>query len=102
MERIPIIKGISRMAEKINITVRLDKEVKEQAERMFSGFGMDLSMAFNTFIHQAIRQGKIRTRCRRCAFLLPLSLPFRGNRVTVWIWKPFSSAKSKSFVEESK
>ena len=47
------------MAETINVTIRLDKEVKEQAERMFSDFGMNLSTAFNIFVRQSLRQGKI-------------------------------------------
>jgi DNA-damage-inducible protein J len=47
------------MAETINVTIRLDKEVKEQAERMFSDFGMNLSTAFNIFARQSLRQGKI-------------------------------------------
>jgi DNA-damage-inducible protein J len=47
------------MAETINVTIRLDKEVKENAERMFNDFGMNLSTAFNIFARQALRQGKI-------------------------------------------
>ena len=47
------------MAETINVTVRLDRDVKENAERMFSDFGMNLSTAFNIFVRQALRQGKI-------------------------------------------
>ena len=47
------------MAETINVTIRLDREVKEQAERMFSDFGMNLSTAFNVFARQSLRQGKI-------------------------------------------
>ena len=47
------------MAETINVTIRLDREVKEQAEIMFNDFGMNLSTAFNIFIRQALRQGKI-------------------------------------------
>ena len=47
------------MAETINVTIRLDREVKEQAERMFNDFGMNLSTAFNIFVRQALRQGKI-------------------------------------------
>ena len=47
------------MAETINVTIRLDKEVKEQAERMFNDFGMNLSTAFNIFARQSLRQGKI-------------------------------------------
>lgn len=47
------------MAENINVTIRLDKEVKENAERMFSGLGMNLSTAINIYVRQALRQGKI-------------------------------------------
>jgi len=47
------------VAQTINVTIRLDREVKENAEKLFSDFGMNLSTAFNVFIRQALRQGKI-------------------------------------------
>lgn len=47
------------MAKTINVTIRLDKDVKENAERMFNDFGMNLSTAFNIFARQALRQGRI-------------------------------------------
>jgi DNA-damage-inducible protein J len=47
------------MGDTINVTIRLDREVKEQAERMFNDFGMNLSTAFNIFARQSLRQGKI-------------------------------------------
>ena len=47
------------MSETINVTIRLDREIKEQAEKMFEDFGMNLSTAFNIFARQALRQGKI-------------------------------------------
>ena len=47
------------MGETINVTIRLDKDIKEQAEKMFSDFGMNLSTAFNIFARQALRQSKI-------------------------------------------
>jgi DNA-damage-inducible protein J len=47
------------MSETINVTIRLDREVKEQAERMFYDLGMNLSTAFNIFARQSLRQGKI-------------------------------------------
>jgi len=47
------------MAETINVTIRLDRDVKEQAEMMFNSLGMNLSTAFNIFARQALRQGKI-------------------------------------------
>jgi DNA-damage-inducible protein J len=47
------------MADTINVTIRLDREVKEDAERLFSELGMNLSTAFNIFARQSLRQGKI-------------------------------------------
>lgn len=47
------------MAETINVTIRLDKEVKERAEKLFNELGMNLSTAFNVFARQSLRQGKI-------------------------------------------
>ncbi len=47
------------MAATINVTIRLDREIKENAEKLFDDFGMNLSTAFNIFVRQALRQGKI-------------------------------------------
>ena len=47
------------MAQTINVTVRLDRDIKESAERLFGDFGMNLSTAFNIFARQSLRQGKI-------------------------------------------
>ena len=47
------------MTDTINVTIRLDRDVKEQAERMFNDLGMNLSTAFNIFARQSLRQGKI-------------------------------------------
>ncbi|GHS96982.1 hypothetical protein AGMMS50276_16280 [Synergistales bacterium] len=47
------------MAGTINVTIQLDRDVKESAEKLFSDFGMNLSTAFNVFARQSLRQGKI-------------------------------------------
>ena len=46
-------------SQTINVTIRLDREVKENAEKLFGDFGMNLSTAFNVFARQSLRQGKI-------------------------------------------
>ena len=50
----------------VNVTIRLDAEVKQQAEELFGRLGMDLSTAMNVFIKQALEYGgipfKIRTK----------------------------------------
>jgi DNA-damage-inducible protein J len=47
------------MSETTNLTIRMDKELKEQAERLFSELGMNMTTAFIVFVRQAVRQGKI-------------------------------------------
>ena len=37
-----------------NFIVRLDTQVKDEAEKLFGDLGMTLSSAFNIFLHQAI------------------------------------------------
>jgi DNA-damage-inducible protein J len=53
------IAGVINMAETINVTIRLDREIKEQAEMLFTNLGMNMSTAFNIFARQSLRQGKI-------------------------------------------
>ena len=47
------------MAQTINVTIRLDRDVKDNAEILFNDLGMNLSTAFNIFARQALRQGRI-------------------------------------------
>jgi DNA-damage-inducible protein J len=42
-----------------NITVRMDTELKKQAESLFEEFGMNMTTAFNIFVKTVVRQGKI-------------------------------------------
>jgi len=47
------------MAETTDLKIRIDKELKEQAEVFFNELGLNLSSAFNIFVRQSLRQGKI-------------------------------------------
>ena len=38
----------------INVTIRVDKDVKKQAEVLFHDLGLNLSSAINMYRHQAI------------------------------------------------
>ncbi|HEW4023037.1 TPA: type II toxin-antitoxin system RelB/DinJ family antitoxin [Streptococcus pneumoniae] len=40
---------------KMSISIRLDSEVKEQAQQVFSNLGMDMATAINIFLRQAIQ-----------------------------------------------
>ena len=38
----------------VNVTIRVDKDVKKQAEVLFHDLGLNLSSAINMFLHQTI------------------------------------------------
>lgn len=42
-----------------NISIRMDSDLKAQAEALFSELGMNLTTAFNIFVRQSLREGKI-------------------------------------------
>ncbi|NLA96190.1 MAG: type II toxin-antitoxin system RelB/DinJ family antitoxin [Clostridiaceae bacterium] len=42
-----------------NISIRMDADLKTQADALFSELGMNLSTAFNIFVRQSLREGKI-------------------------------------------
>jgi len=52
-------KGGYIMAETTNLNIRIDKKLKEQAEVFFGELGLNMSSAFNIFVRQSLRQGKI-------------------------------------------
>lgn len=41
------------------INIRMDSEIKTQADHFFAELGMDISTAFIIFARQALREGKI-------------------------------------------
>jgi len=47
------------MAETTNLNIRIDKELKEQAEKFFNELGLNMTTAFNIFVRQSLRQGGI-------------------------------------------
>ncbi len=42
-----------------NISIRMDAELKAQADALFAELGMSLSTAFNIFVRQFLREGRI-------------------------------------------
>ena len=42
-----------------NISIRMDTELKAAAEELFADLGMNISTAFNIFVRQALREGRI-------------------------------------------
>ncbi len=42
-----------------NISIRMDAELKAQADDLFSQLGLNISTAFNIFVRQSLREGRI-------------------------------------------
>ena len=40
----------------VNVTFRVDEELKTQADSLFAELGMSLSTAFNIFLRQSVRE----------------------------------------------
>lgn len=54
------LKGENKMANSTtNISIRIDSELKSQADALFGELGMNLSTAFNIFVRQSLREGRI-------------------------------------------
>jgi DNA-damage-inducible protein J len=47
------------MSDTTNLNIRIDRDLKEQAEVFFGELGLSMSAAINVFIRQSLRQGKI-------------------------------------------
>ncbi|MDR2570269.1 MAG: type II toxin-antitoxin system RelB/DinJ family antitoxin [Oscillospiraceae bacterium] len=47
------------MSKQINVNIRMDSEIKEQADRLFNELGFNLTTAINAFVRQAIRERAI-------------------------------------------
>lgn len=42
-----------------NICIRMDTDLKAQADTLFGELGLNLSTAFNIFVRQSLREGRI-------------------------------------------
>jgi DNA-damage-inducible protein J len=43
----------------VNVTFRVDTDLKQQADALFSDLGMSLSTAFNVFLRQSVREQQL-------------------------------------------
>jgi DNA-damage-inducible protein J len=47
------------MSETTNLSIRIDRDLKEEADQVFNSLGMNLTTAITVFVRQAVRQKKI-------------------------------------------
>jgi len=52
------VKGVVEMAQ-TTVNIRIDEELKKQAESLFSDFGMNMTTAFTIFAKAVVRERKI-------------------------------------------
>lgn len=43
----------------VNMSIRMDSELKKQAEGMLADMGLNMTTAMNLFLRQVVRQGRI-------------------------------------------
>ena len=46
-------------ASTTNISIRMDAETKAKSDALFNELGMNISTAFNIFVRQSLREGRI-------------------------------------------
>ncbi len=56
------------MAKTANINIRIEPEVKAEAEALFSSFGISISDAVNIFLHTSLMEGGLPFPMRRPRF----------------------------------
>ena len=58
------IQEMSKMPSSI-VTIRMDSEIKKQAQAIFNDLGMDMTTAMNIFVRQVIREQAIPFRVQK-------------------------------------
>jgi DNA-damage-inducible protein J len=53
------MKGVEIMANTTNLNIRVDEELKRQAEAIFAELGLNMSTAMNIFLRYSVRYGGI-------------------------------------------
>lgn len=43
----------------VNITIRMDEDLKKEADALFDELGMSFTTAINIFVRQSLREGRI-------------------------------------------
>lgn len=81
-----------------NLNIRTDKEIKEQAEKIFNELGLNMTTAVNMFLRTAVRENGI-------PFELKLDVPNETTAAAIEEGRKLaadSSAKRYSSIEELK
>ena len=58
------------MAESVNLNIRIDRELKENAEAFFSAIGLNMTTAITLFMRQSLREQRIPFELKLVPFAL--------------------------------
>ncbi|MDR1134414.1 MAG: type II toxin-antitoxin system RelB/DinJ family antitoxin [Synergistaceae bacterium] len=70
------MKGVIMLPETTNLSIRIDRGLKDEADKVFNALGMNLTTAITVFVRQAVRQKKI-------PFEIALNTDDAGQRITM-------------------
>ncbi len=65
---------MANITNAINMSFRVDKTLKEQADELFKNLGMNTSVALNMFLAQSVREQQL-------PFKVTMQVPEPGNRL---------------------
>lgn len=74
----------------VNVTLRMDEQLKKQADELFSDFGLSLNAAMTMFIKQSVREQRI-----------PFEIS-RNNSALVMASNDALTSVSKQLLEQNK
>jgi len=77
------------MAETVNVSIRMDRDLKAQADAFFTELGLTMSSAVGVFVRQCLRRGKI-------PFDLELD-PFWSEANQAWLRESIAQAERGEF-----
>lgn len=73
------------------INVKIDSELKKQAESLFSDLGMNMTTALNIFLRQAVRENRIPFEITRDPYSLEKAISDTRTRTN--LYGPYASAE---------
>lgn len=75
----------------MSMNIRMEAQVKKQAQMLFAAFGLDMTTAINMFLRQAIRERGIPFELRLDEFALETAVSDSLNRQN--LYGPFDTAQ---------
>ncbi|KAK8835307.1 hypothetical protein M9Y10_013512 [Tritrichomonas musculus] len=67
---------MANISNAINMSFRVDKDLKEQADELFKSLGMNTSVALNMFLTQSVREQQI-------PFMVTMQSPEPSDRLKI-------------------